>query len=89
MPQEPVAERLVKIVTALATEVAVLRERLDTLEKLAEKNGLVTAAEIEDFAPDPAMEQARQQWRQAYLERIFADLRAEVAAARTATGDEQ
>lgn len=84
MPKEPVAEHLVRVVTALVTEVAVLRERLETLEKLAEKKGVLTMKEIEDYTPDPGLEEERRQWRQKYLERIFAGLRAEVDAALTA-----
>ena len=85
MPEEPVAEHLVRVITALVSEVAVLRERLDTLEKLAEMKGILTADEIERFAPDARREAERQQWRQKYLERIFAGLRAEVDAALART----
>ena len=83
-PGEPVAERLTAIVTALVTELAVLRERLDTVERLLAGAGTVPPGAIEDYAPDAAAEAARAAWRQRYLERIFADLTAE--ADRAARG---
>ena len=89
MPEEPVAEQLVRVITALVSEVAVLRERLDTLEKLVEQKGILAANEIEDYAPDEGLEVERQQWRQKYLERIFAGLRAEVDEALAKTTSQE
>jgi hypothetical protein len=79
-PDEPVAERLTGLVTALATEFAVLHERVDTLERLLARQGSLAPDAIEAYTPDAAVEAERQAWRQRYLERIFAELQAEAEA---------
>lgn len=78
MPDEPVAERLVRMVTALVTELAVLRERVDTLERIATDKGILESAAVEAFQPDAEVEAARRQWREEYLARVFGDLQTEV-----------
>jgi len=58
--------------------VGVLRERLDTVEQLAGQKGLLTQAEIESFEPTIEQREAREAWRQAYLDRILQVLSDEV-----------
>jgi len=70
-PDEPAAEKILAMVTALATEVAVLRERQDTFERLAEDKGYVLASEIESYEPSDDVAARRRQWRDAYLDRVF------------------
>ena len=84
---EPIAERLVRVGMNLAAELAVVRERLDTVEHLLTTQGSVTTADIEAFMPDEATDAARREWREAYVARIFADLEAEIDAARQQLGD--
>lgn len=83
---EPIAERLVRMFTSLATELAVVRERLDTVEQLLERQGQVTAADIESFVPDGDSETRRREWRDAYIRRVFADLQAEIDDASARAG---
>jgi predicted nucleic acid-binding Zn-ribbon protein len=64
-------ERLTNIVLALAQELAVTRERLDTIERLVEKSGVLTRQEIETFNPTKAEADERGAWTQEYLARIF------------------
>lgn len=64
-------EQVLSIVMAVAQELAVLRERQDTLERLLEKHGLPGAAAIEAFVPDDAAREARGRWTQEYLARIL------------------
>ncbi|MCS6947574.1 MAG: hypothetical protein NZM12_08160 [Steroidobacteraceae bacterium] len=68
---DPAIDQLMTFILELTTEVAVLRERLDTIEHLLERDGKVTRASIEAFQPDPALEQERVQWRDAYFKRVF------------------
>jgi len=82
---EPQADRLVAIVTALMGEVAVLRERLDTVERLLERDGAVTRAAIESFVPDDTAAAERDVWRAGYLERVLYIMQAEQA--ETAAGE--
>ena len=48
----PENDRMLSMLLALASDVAVLRERLDTVERLLDANGVVTRADIEGFRPD-------------------------------------
>lgn len=49
---DPALDRTLSIVMALVGEVAVLRERLDTVERLLEAKGSFSRADIEAYAPD-------------------------------------
>ena len=64
-------DKLIAMVMALAGEVQVLRERLDTTERLAGKKGLYSAADIEAFEPSEDDELEREQGRVDYLSRIL------------------
>ncbi len=68
---EPHAERVLSIVMAVAGELAVMRERIDTIEQLAAERGLFTADEIEAYAPPAAVSATREAWRKAYIRRIL------------------
>jgi len=48
----PESDRLLSMLMALASDVAVMRERLDTVERLLDTKGVVTRADIEGFKPD-------------------------------------
>jgi len=60
-------DRVLSVVLALASEVASLRERLDTHERLAP--GLIAA--VESYTPTPDAIAARDAWRDAYIKRLF------------------
>ena len=70
-------ERLMNIVMALVQETAVIRERLDTVERLLEKRGAVTRADIENFAPTKAEAEERGAWTQEFIARILRILQQE------------
>ena len=50
--EDPAIDRLLSIVMALAGEVSVNRERLDTVERLLDAKGTLSRADIEAFRPD-------------------------------------
>ncbi len=52
--EDPATDRILSIVMALAGEVAVLKERQDTVERLLDANGSISRADIEAYAPDRA-----------------------------------
>ncbi len=62
---------LLAMVMALAQEVAVLRERCDTTERLLKAKGTLGATDIEDFRADRAVDEERESWRRDYLSRIL------------------
>jgi hypothetical protein len=68
-------EQLLAMVTALTAELSVTRERLDTLERLVEEAGVVSQAQIEDFAPGEAVVEAREGIRQRIIRKVFRPLR--------------
>jgi hypothetical protein len=73
-------DKLMAIVMALAGEVSVLRERLDTVERLAEAKGLLLRQEIEAYRPDPQSAEEREQWRAQYIARVLRVVREELEA---------
>jgi len=48
----PENEQTLSILMALVAEVSVVRERLDTVERLLEESGSIDRVAIENFAPD-------------------------------------
>lgn len=78
---DPQIDKLLAIIMALAGEVSVLRERLDTIERLIEVKGLLSRQEIEAYTADEASATEREQWRAEYLERILRVIHPEQEAA--------
>ena len=64
-------DRVHGMIMAMATEMAVLYQRIDTMERVAANKGIMLREELESFAPDAAAEGERERWRQKFLDRIF------------------
>ncbi|MBR2648796.1 MAG: hypothetical protein IKD55_08140 [Sediminibacterium sp.] len=77
---DPAVERVLNISMAVATEVAVVRERIDTIERLLEAKGLLTQKEIEDFVPSDEQAEERQLWHARFAARILRIVQQEVDA---------
>ena len=85
---DPSVERVLAITMAVVQELAVARERIDTLERLLEAKGVVARAEIENFEPTPAQAGERGQWTQEYLTRVLRIVQQEAEAiTASAKGD--
>lgn len=69
--EDPLVERLYAITLALTAELAVARERSDTLERLLDKHGVLKRSEIETFVPSDAQADERGGAHQEYLSRVF------------------
>jgi len=67
---DPSLDQMMTFILELTTEVAVLRERADTVERLLDSKGTVTRREIEDYRPDADGAAERMAWREAYLKRV-------------------
>lgn len=80
------AERAMSIAMALAGELVVTRQRLDTLERLLATKGIVSRDEIESFTPTKAEAAERGLWNQEFLARVLRVVQQE-AEALTATDD--
>jgi hypothetical protein len=83
---DPQVERILAITMAVAQELAVSRQRVDTLERVLQAKGLLAAGEIEGFTPDVQAATERAQWTQEYLARILRIVQQEAEAA-SAHGD--
>ena len=81
---DPAVDKLLAMTAALIGEVCVLRDRLDTHERLAAERGLYDATEIDNYAPDEATLRARESQRKATIERVMKVLTEEVARLRDA-----
>jgi hypothetical protein len=64
-------ERVLAITMAVAQELAVSRQRTDTLERLLKAKGIIADAEIEAYAPDATAAAERALWSQEYIARIL------------------
>lgn len=68
---DPATDRLMSIVLALAGEVSVLRQRLDTVERLLEAGGALNRADIDAYVPDSEAGTERGLATRAYIARIM------------------
>ena len=79
---DPDVDRVLAIVMAMAGEVAVTVERLDTLERMLDQKGLLTSAELAAFQPDEHVIGERMAWHQAFVARILRVVEQELEAIR-------
>lgn len=88
---EPQVERVLAIAMSLAQELAVARQRLDTVERLLKAKGILAAAEVESFVPDSTASVERAMWNQEFIARILRIVQQENEAAgqgaEVASGD--
>ena len=77
---DPAVERVLNIAMAVATEVAVVRERMDTIERLLESKGVLLQSEIESFIPSDEQAEERQLWHARFAARILRIVQQEVDA---------
>lgn len=68
---EPHAERVLAITLALAGEIAVLHEKLDTIARVASEQERFTLADLEAYQPSPEAALERDAWRKAYIQRVL------------------
>lgn len=68
---DPAIDKVLGIALSLASELSVVRERLDTLERLLAKQGVLERAAIEGFEPSPAEKAERARQRAEYLDRVL------------------
>lgn len=81
--QSEVEDRLLAMVAALASELAVTRERLDTVERLLGQKTILDASEIEAFVPSPSDAAQRDGIRRRIIDRVFRPARDAATRARS------
>jgi hypothetical protein len=77
---EPAIDRLLSLTMALVGEVSVLRERMDTVERLLEAKGSISQADIDAYVPDRAAGEERGLATRAYIARVMRGFQQEVEA---------
>ncbi len=77
---DPAIDRLLSVLMAVAGELAVTRERLDTLERLLEARGLLDREAIETFRPDRAAGYERGLLQRDYVARILRGVQQDMEA---------
>ena len=78
--EDPATDRMLSMLMALVGEVSVLRERLDTVERLLEAKGSLTRADIETYNPDLAAGKERNLFIKAYIARIMRGVQQDMEA---------
>lgn len=68
---DPAIDKTLAITLALAGEVAVLRDRIDTIERLAEAGTAPTRAAVDAYKPDATVRVERDAWRDSYLDTVL------------------
>ena len=68
---DPMVDRVLSITLAVAGELAVTRERLDTIERLLDKGSVIDREAIENYSPTKEEARQRAMWQQEYLARIL------------------
>lgn len=77
---DPAVDRLLSIVMAIAGELSVTRERLDTIERLLEAKGTLSRADIEAFKPDRDAGYERGLATREYIARILRGVQQDMEA---------
>lgn len=72
---DPAIDQLHAALLALAAELSVAYDRIDTLERLLERSGALQRAEIESFEPDEAAARERAARREALVARLLRPFR--------------
>jgi hypothetical protein len=75
---EPAVDKLLAMTMAIAGELAVARERQDTVERILSEKGLLSADEIDAWRPDETAKQERAALRQEYISRVLMILQNEM-----------
>lgn len=78
------AERTLSIVLAIAGEVSVLKERLDTVERLLDAKGTISRADIEAWQPTGDAAYERALMTKEYVARIMRGVQQEMEAMQAA-----
>ncbi len=78
--EDKTVERVLNITMAVAGELAVMHERLDTIERLLEKKNILQRSEIESFIPNSEEAEERQRWHATYIARVLRTVQQELEA---------
>jgi len=69
--EDPAIDKVLSITLALAGEVAVLRDHIDSMERLLETDGTIDREALHAFSPDRQTREERDAWRDEFLSTIL------------------
>jgi hypothetical protein len=78
--ESPFEDRMLSMLMALVGEVSVLRERVDTVERLLEAKGSISRADIENYAPDLETGKERNRIIREYIARVMRGVQQDMEA---------
>jgi hypothetical protein len=76
----PADDRMLSILMAVVSEVSVLRERIDTIERLLDAKGTISRADIEHYSPDLDTGRERNVQTRAYIARVMRGVQQDMEA---------
>lgn len=82
-------DQLFSMVMVLANEINVLHDRIDASERVAKAHGIDLAAGIDALKLEPDALEAREAWRQDFLDRLFYLARKEASEAAEADSEDK
>jgi len=68
---DPAIDQLMTFIVELSAEVSVVYDRIDTIERLLDKQKTISREDIESYRPDSETEADRNKRRTEYLKRVF------------------
>lgn len=82
--EDPAVDRLTSIVMAVVAELSVVKDRLDTVERLLDARGTISRADIEAYAPDRDAAYERALGTKAYIARVMRGVQQQMEAMQVA-----
>lgn len=76
--ENPAIDKVLSITMALAGEVAVMRDRLDTVERLSANGQPFGPEEVDRYQPDAKVREHRDAWRERFLDIVLRSVLQEV-----------
>ena len=71
-------DNLMAMIMTLTQEISVLRDRMDTLERMLESKEIISTKEFDDFVPSDDLEMMRKDRRHELLERVLLPIKKEL-----------
>ena len=84
---DPDTDKLVSMLMGLAGEVSVMRDRMDTVERLLGEKGLITQSDIDNFEPSEDVLMQRAETRELFLGEITRVITSELEDFDSDSGD--
>jgi hypothetical protein len=78
--EDPAIDRLMSITMALVGEVSVMRERMDTIERLLDAQGMISRADIESYEPTQEAGRERGLITRDYIHRVMRGVQQDMEA---------